>query len=183
MDFLRFFQAVCLSHVYVSITYSLKHLFCLCCLRLKRSILSHTYAGRVTKLRHQSSGFVIRCRQSCGYSCVFCCGTRDTCKVRKAGNETSYVYGSKRRALRLVFCTRKTADPHFLVVCLGLGGVGIALVVGPLALVGRLLEILPDLALVHFVDEVGLSLCNEDNLLNQASLDLLLDRVDPGKRD
>jgi hypothetical protein len=61
--------------------------------------------------------------------------------------------------------------------------VGIALVVGPLALVGRLLEILPDLALVHFVDEVGLGLCNEDNLLNQASLDLLLDGVDPGKRD
>jgi hypothetical protein len=64
-------------------------------------------------------------------------------------------------------------------VCLGLGGVGIALVVSPLALVGRLLEVLPDLALVHCVDEGSLELCDKDDLLDQASLDLLLDVVDP----
>lgn len=81
------------------------------------------------------------------------------------------------------FVQGKKADARFLVVCLGLGGVGIALVVRPLALVGRLLEILPDLALVHFVDEVGLGLCNEDDLLNQASLDLLLNGVDPVRKN
>jgi hypothetical protein len=57
--------------------------------------------------------------------------------------------------------------------------VGIALVVSPLALVGRLLEVLPDLALVHCVDEGSLELCDKDDLLDQASLDLLLDVVDP----
>jgi hypothetical protein len=82
----------------------------------------------------------------------------------------------------LVFCTRKQLDSGGLVVCLGLGGVGIALVVSPLALVGRLLEVLPDLALVHLVDEGGLGLCDQDDLLDQASLDLLLNVVDPGEQ-
>lgn len=80
---------------------------------------------------------------------------------------------------RLVFCTRKQAESSDLAVLLGLGGVGIALVVGPLALVGRLLEVLPDFALVHLVNEGGLGLCDQDDLLNQASLNLLLDVVDP----
>jgi hypothetical protein len=71
-------------------------------------------------------------------------------------------------------------DSSGLVVSLGLGCVGIALVVSPLALVGRLLEVFPNLALVHFVDEGGLGLCDKDNLLDQTSLDFLLDVVDPG---
>jgi hypothetical protein len=79
----------------------------------------------------------------------------------------------------LVFCTRKRSDSGELVVCLGLGSVCIALVVSPLALVGRLLEVLPDLALVHCVDESSLELCDKDDLLDQASLDLLLNVVDP----
>lgn len=81
---------------------------------------------------------------------------------------------------KLVFCTRKQADSGDLAVLLSLGGVGIALVVGPLALVGRLLEVFPDLALVHLVNKGGLGLCDQDDLLDQASLDLLFDVVDPG---
>jgi hypothetical protein len=69
-------------------------------------------------------------------------------------------------------------DSGELVVCLGLGGVGVALVVSPLALVGRLLEVFPNLALEHFVDEGSLGLCDKDDLLDQTSLDLLLDVVD-----
>jgi hypothetical protein len=67
-------------------------------------------------------------------------------------------------------------------VCLGLGCVGIALVVSPLALVGRLLEVFPNFALVHFVNEGSLGLCDKDDLLDQTSLDFLLDVVDPGEK-
>jgi hypothetical protein len=73
-------------------------------------------------------------------------------------------------------------DSGELVVCLGLGCVGIALVVSPLALVGRLFEVLPNLALVHLIDEGGLGLCDKDDFLDQTSLDFLLDVVDPGER-
>ena len=89
----------------------------------------------------------------------------------------------QRKALcGLVFCTRKQADSGDLVVCLSLGGVGVALVVSPLALVGRLLEVFPNLTLVHLVDESGLGLCDQDDLLDQASLDLLLNVVDPSRQ-
>lgn len=63
--------------------------------------------------------------------------------------------------------------------CLGLGGVSVALVVSPLALVGGLFEVFPDLALVHLVDKSSLGLCDKDDLLDQASLNLRLDGVDP----
>jgi hypothetical protein len=82
----------------------------------------------------------------------------------------------------LVFCTGKQFDSSGLVVSLGLGCVGVALVVSPLALVGRLLEVFPNLALVHLVDEGSLGLCDKNDLLDQTSLDFLLDVVDPGEK-